>query len=241
MKVVAIIQARMGSTRLPGKVLLEVLPGRTMLDVTIERIRACKRISEVVIAVPDSRDNDPVACEAARCGAKVFRGSEEDVLGRYVGAAVAFEADLVVRVTSDCPLSDPAVIDLHVERMQQRWHEVDFVTNMMHQTFPLGISFEAMPLDTLARMDRLSTTAYLREHVTTIAYERPEWFIVDHILDDADRSEMRWTVDYPEDLEFVRAVFRGLYIPERIFSKADILEFLAQNPDVVKINAHVGK
>jgi len=240
-KVVAIIQARMGSTRLPGKVLLEVLPARTMLDVTIERVRACKRINEVIIAVPDSRDNDVIACEAVRCGAKVFRGSEEDVLGRYVGAAVAFEADLVVRVTSDCPLSDPAVIDLHVERMQQRWHEVDFVTNMMRPTFPLGISVEAMPLDTLARMDRLSTTAYLREHVTTIAYERPEWFIVDHVLNDADRSSMRWTVDYPEDLEFARAVFRALYTLGRIFLKADILDFLVKSPDIAKINAHAGK
>jgi len=241
MKVVAVIQARIGSTRLPGKVLLEVMPGRTMLDVTIERLRTCKRINEVIIAVPDSRDNGVIACEAERCGAKVFRGSEEDVLRRYVGAAVAFAADIVVRVTSDCPLSDPAVIDLHVERMQQCWHEVDLVTNMMRQTFPLGISVEAMPLDTLARMDRLSTTTYLREHVTTIAYERPGLFIVDHIFDDADRSGMRWTVDYPEDLEFVRAVFRALYSPGKIFSKVDILDFLAKNPDVAKINAHVGK
>jgi spore coat polysaccharide biosynthesis protein SpsF len=183
-RTVLIMQARMGSTRLPGKVLKEVLPGRTMLDLTIERLKSCRQIGEIVIAAPEGKQNEPVAREAEAAGASVFRGPEEDVLGRYLGAAQRFGAELVVRVTSDCPLIDPAIVDLHIERMRQCFHHADFVTNMTRPSFPHGLAVEVMPIDTLERMDRLSTTPHLREHVTTLAFERPELFAIEVVSDD---------------------------------------------------------
>lgn len=239
MNVVLIMQARLGSTRLPGKVLKEILPKRTMLDLTLERLKGCVEIKVIVVAVPESDKDTPVAEEARRCGAQVFRGDEADVLSRYLGAAHEAKADMVVRVTSDCPLSDPAVIDLHVQRMKLVWQKADFVTNMAKQSFPLGLAAEAMPIDTLERMSRLSQTPYLREHVTTLAYERPDLFAIESVRDKVDRSHMRWTVDYPQDLEFVRAVFQQLYKPGHIFSKEEIVNFLAGRRDVSAINANV--
>lgn len=231
----------MGSTRLPGKVMKECLPGRTLLDLMLERLHMSKRLDRVIVAVPDSRENDVVADEALRGGALVFRGSEEDVLTRYVCATREYELEIVVRLTADCPLIDSEVVDRHIDRMQQLWSSVDFVTNMMKQSYPLGLAAEAMPVDVLERMSRLSTTRYLREHVTTIAYERPELFAVEHVLDDEDRSHMRWTVDYFEDLEFVRAVFRALYGPGHVFTTQQVLDYVRQHPEIADLNAHVGK
>lgn len=238
--VILILQARSGSTRLPGKVLRDVLTGRTMLDLMIERLREARRIDQIVVASPEGEPDDRVASVASNAGVGVFRGPEDDVLTRYVGAAAASGADTVVRVTSDCPLIDPDVIDEHVRRMDDMWDRVDFVTNMLHQSYPLGLAVEVMPMDTLERMARLSTTAYLREHVTTLAYEEPSLFRIENVDDDVDRSAMRWTVDYPEDLEFVRSVYESLYAPGRVFRKAEILELLARRPEIAAINSGVG-
>ncbi len=239
MKRVLVMQARHGSTRLPGKVMLEVLPGRTMLDLTLERLRACRQIDVVVVAAPLGETNDAVAREASRCGAEVVRGDERDVLSRYELAADAHAADLVVRVCSDCPLSDPAVVDLHVQRLLARWDEVDFVTNVRKPSYPHGIAVEAMPRDVLRRMSRLSKLAEQREHVTSLAYDRPDLFVVDDVVDAVDRSRMRWTVDYPEDLALVRQVFQALYTPGKVFATADILAYLERHPEVLRMNAHL--
>lgn len=241
MMIGAIIQARMGSTRLPGKVMREGLPGRTLLSLMLERLRASKRLDQIIVAVAESRENDIVANEACHSGALVFRGSEEDVLTRYVGAAREHRLEMIVRVTSDCPLIDAEVVDRHIDRMQQLWSSVDFVTNMMKQSFPLGLAVEAMPVDVLERMSRLSTTPYLREHVTTMAYERPNLFAIEHVMDREDRSNMRWTVDYPEDLEFVRSVFGALHKPDHLFWTQEVLDYVQQHPEVAQLNAHVDK
>lgn len=239
-RTVLILQARRGSTRLPGKVLLNVIAGRTMLGLTIERLRQATLVHEIVVAVPVGAADDAVASEAVRSGAQVFRGPESDVLTRYLGAAAAFRADMIVRVTSDCPLTDPDVVDEHIRRMDALWNRVDLVTNMLRQSYPLGLAVEVMPMDALQRMARLSTTSYLREHVTTLAYEEPSLFRIENLVDDTDRSHLRWTVDYPEDLEFVRAVYKSLYTRGRVFRKAEILELIARRPDLVALNAGVG-
>lgn len=235
------MQARLGSTRLPGKVLREVLPGRTMLDLTIERLHACRKLSKIVVAVPDTKADIPVAEEAKRASAEVVLGPEEDVLTRYLIAARAFKADMVVRVTSDCPLIDPAVIDLHIERMGSAWDRADFTTNMLKQSFPLGLAVEAFPIDTLVRLDRLSQTSHLREHVTTLVYERPEWFAIESVFDRKDQSALRWTVDYPADFEFICSIYKHLYKPGVIFSEQDILTFLESHADIGKINAQAAR
>jgi len=240
-RTILIMQARLASTRLPGKVMLQVLPGRTMLDLTIERLKQCQWIDKIVVAVPDSAKDDPVAQEAERCGVAVFRGPEEDVLSRYLACARAHGAEIVVRVTSDCPLIDPLVIDLHVRHLVDAWNRTDFVTNMATQTFPLGLAVEAMPLDTLVRMDRLSPDPVLREHVTTLAYERPELFLIQPVLDDTDRSSLRWTVDYLEDLQFVKRVYQALYRSGIPFSTLEILRWLETHPSESRTISEVKK
>jgi len=206
LRTVAIIQARMGSTRLPGKVLMD-LSSEPMLARVVERTRRARTVDEVVVATSILPADDRIArlCESRGC--ECFRGSEPDVLDRYYQAALRFGAEVVVRVTSDCPLIDPELIDQHVQTLLEHISETDFVTNMLQQSFPLGLAVEAMPIDVLARMNRMSRTSQLREHVTTIAYERPEWFRIKHIRHAIDLSEMRWTVDTAEDLEFVRRIF----------------------------------
>ncbi len=238
MKVVAIIQSRMGSTRLPGKVLQPLLGEEPVLGCVINRVRRARALHDVIVATTTaSRDDAIVDCCCAR-GWSWFRGNEDDVLGRYWQTALANNADVVVRVTSDCPLIDPEIIDCHVARLLTGWRNVDFVTNMMRQTFPLGLAVEAMPFDVLTRMERLSTTPYLREHVTTLAYERPELFLVDHVLHGVDLSRMRWTVDTPEDLAFIRRIFD--HFGHDHFSWREVLSVLTRHPEWAEINRNVG-
>jgi spore coat polysaccharide biosynthesis protein SpsF len=232
-RAVAIIQARTGSTRLPGKVLKD-LGGEPMLARVVERTRRACTLDEVVVATSELAADDRIARLCIERGWRCFRGSETDVLDRYFHAALQFQADIVVRVTSDCPLIDPVLIDSHVERLLQRWSEVDLVTNMMQQTFPLGLAVEALPFDVLARMNRMSQTAELREHVTTLAYVEPDWFQVEHVLHSSDLSSLRWTVDTPEDLEFVRHIYA--YFGHDQFAWQEVLPVLDEHPEWAEIN-----
>lgn len=233
MKVVAIIQARMRSTRLPGKILKD-LAGQPMLSRVVERARRAKTLDEVVVATSQVADDDIVEQLCTERAWSCFRGSEADVLDRYYRAAIEVQADLIVRITSDCPLIDPRLIDEHVNRLMSRWGEVDFVTNMVKQTYPLGLAVEALPADVLARMKRMSQTEVLKEHVTTLAYMEPSWFQIDHIQHAVDLSHMRWTVDTPEDLELVRLIFQ--HFGHDHFSWEQVLPLLEEHPEWTEIN-----
>jgi spore coat polysaccharide biosynthesis protein SpsF len=208
-----------------------------MLARVVTRASRAKTLDEVVVATTIKPADDVIVemCMGRRWSHS--RGSEIDALDRYYRAALAYNADIVVRITSDCPLIDPEIIDSHVNRMRARWHEIDFVSNMMRQTFPLGLAVEVMPFDVLTRMHRLSTTDYEKEHVTTLAYEKPGWFVVDHIVNDVDLSGMRWTVDTAEDMAFVRLIYE--HFRHDCFSWREILAVLEQYPEWPKINQHV--
>lgn len=232
-RVVGIIQARMGSTRLPGKVLKD-LAGEPMLARVVERTRRARTLDQVVVAASDLPADDVIAQLCADRGWACSRGSETDVLDRYYQAALEFQADIIVRATSDCPLIDPQLIDRHVERLLLRWAEVDLVTNMLQQSFPLGLAVEALPLDVLIRMNRMSIARELREHVTTLAYVEPEWFQIDSILHTSDLSYMRWTVDTAEDLEFVRRIVS--FFGNDHFAWEEVLSVLEEHPDWAQIN-----
>jgi spore coat polysaccharide biosynthesis protein SpsF len=236
LKTVAIIQARMRSTRLPGKILKDVA-GQPMLARVVERARRARTVHQVVIATTQLPDDDIVEQLCAERGWPCFRGSEPDVLDRYYRAAVEFRADLIVRITSDCPLTDPHLIDEHVNRLVSRWAGVDFVTNMVQQTYPVGLAVEAMPADVLTRMKRMSQTDMLKEHVTTLAYEQPRWFRIDHILHAVDLSHLRWTVDTREDLELVRLIFQ--HFGDDHFSWEQVLPLLEKHPEWAEINRNV--
>jgi len=236
LRAVCIIQARMRSTRLPGKVLKDIA-GEPMLARVVERARRAGTLDEVVVAASDVADDDAIEELCSQRGWPCFRGSEADVLDRYYRAAIQFKADVIVRVTSDCPLIDPLLIDEHVNRLLARWPEADFVTNMVKQTYPLGLAVEAMPADVLARMKRMSQTDMLKEHVTTLAYAEPGWFQIDHLVHAVDLSHLRWTVDTQEDLELVRLIFQ--HFGHDRFSWEQVLPVMEQHPEWSEINRHV--
>ncbi len=233
MRIVAIIQARMGSTRLPGKVLKD-LGGETVLARVVNRTRRATSLDDVVVATSVLPADDAIFLECERLKVACFRGDEADVLDRYYRAAQKFEADAIVRITADCPLIDPELIDEHVRRLLTRWTEVDFVTNVAKPTFPLGLAVEAMPADVLARMKRMSQTYVLKEHVTTLAYVEPDWFRIDHILYPDDLSHLRWTVDTLEDLKLVRLIFQ--HFGDDHFLWKEVLPVLEQHPSWSEIN-----
>lgn len=233
MKVVAIIQARMGSTRLPGKVMRD-LAGDSVLARVVNRTRRARLLDEVVIATTGKPADDVIVKECEHLEVSVFRGDEADVLGRYYWAAHKFSADAIVRITSDCPLTDPELVDQHIRRLTHLWREVDFVTNMSQQSYPLGLAVEALPMDVLARMHRLSDTPELKEHVTTLAYSEPSLFRVDNIRHSEDLSQMRWTVDTQEDLDLVRLIFQHFGTDD--FSWQEVLRLLGRHPEWAEIN-----
>lgn len=236
MRVVAIIQARMGSTRLPGKVLKD-LAGDTVLARGVERICRAKLLDEVVVATSVLPSDDVIVKECKRLTVPCFRGDECDVLDRYYQAAQKFGADAVVRITSDCPLSDPQLIDEHVQRLVDGWNQFDMVTNMFRQTFPLGLAVEALPADVLERMHRMSRTAELKEHVTTLAYAEPDLFRIENLRYSQDLSHFRWTVDTIEDLELVRLIFQ--HFGRDDFSWTDVLPLFDEHPEWLEINRHI--
>ena len=234
MKTIAIIQARMGSTRLPGKV-LKPLAGDTVLGHVVRRVREAKRLKGVCIATTESPADDPIVAEAARLGASCWRGSENDVLGRYLGAAQALGASVIVRVTSDCPLFDGALLDKMLAEFSAT-NGLDYFSNVQERRFPRGLDAEIFTVAALALAHRKAKQPHEREHVTPYIYQHPEQFRLGSFVGKADLSRHRWTLDTPEDWQFVEAVYSALG-PR--FTTADVLKLLKAKPELAKLNAHV--
>ena len=235
MRVVAIIQARMGSTRLPGKV-LEDIHGHSMLNRVVRRTRQANRLDDVLIATSTAAQDDAVALECRQIGVPCFRGSEQDVLDRYFAAAEAARAEVVVRVTSDCPLIDGSLIDRVVATFCDQ--RPDYASNFLQRTYPRGLDNEAFHFEGLARAWCEAEAPYQRVHVTPYFYEHPECFRLLAVTHDTDLSEGRWTVDTPDDLRFVRSVYDCFGGSDR-FTWHDVLALLAQQPSMASINAHI--
>jgi spore coat polysaccharide biosynthesis protein SpsF (cytidylyltransferase family) len=202
-----VIQARCGSTRFPGKV-LAVLGDRPMLAHVVERASRAATIDGVVVATTKEADDDAVASLAARCGAGVTRGPAEDVLTRFVMAAREHAADVIVRITADCPLLDPAVVDAVVLARDQ--HDADYASNLEPPTYPDGYDVEVLTTACLMRVDSEATLPYEREHVTARIREHESDYHVVRVAGDHDLSWMRLTVDVPEDLLRAGAVLAAL-------------------------------
>lgn len=235
MKITAIVQARMGSTRLPGKVLQD-LGGETALGRVVRRLRRSEMIEEVLIATTFSPNDQAIVLEARRLGISAFVGDELDVLDRYYQAARAFPADVVVRITSDCPLIDPQVTDLTIRAFLAE--RPDYASNALERTFPRGLDTEVMTASALGRAWRQAKQPYEREHVTPFIYEHPEIFKVLPVTNQDDYSSHRWTLDTPEDLEFIRTVY-SRFDNRDDFSWRDVLDLLAREPALVYLNGHV--
>jgi spore coat polysaccharide biosynthesis protein SpsF len=235
MKVVAIIQARMGSTRLPGKVLRD-LEGETVLARVVNRLLRTRLISELLVATTDHPADDVIVAECRRCSVPVCRGDEQDVLDRYFRAAQLAQAEVVVRITSDCPLIDPEITDKTVAAFLEA--RPDYASNVLIRTYPRGLDTEVMSFDTLARVWREARKPYEREHVTPYIYEHPAEFTMMPVTGDADYSAHRWTVDTPEDLEVVRRIYARLKDNPR-FLWRDILDLLDREPELMELNRFV--
>ena len=237
MKIVAIIQARTGSTRLPGKVLLD-LSGEPMLVRVVNRVQRAQAIDRVVVATTTQPPDNAIVELCATRGWAFFRGSEDDVLDRYYQAAVANHADVVVRITSDCPLMDPAIVDRVVQAILEHQAALGYACNFLPQrTFPRGLETEVMRFDALERAWREDTNPAWREHVTPYIQRHPELFRFHGVANDRDLSHLRWTVDTAEDLEFVRRIY-GHFGHDR-FSWQDVLSLLEEHPEWMEINQRV--
>lgn len=234
MKTIAIIQARMGSTRLPGKV-LKRLAGDTVLGHVVRRVRLAKRLDGICIATTESPTDEPIVAEAARLGVSCWRGSEQDVLDRYFDAAQASGADIIVRVTSDCPLFDGALLD-EMLAVFQAAPGLDYLSNVQARRFPRGLDAEIFTFTALTRAHREATRQHEREHVTPYFYHHSERFRLHSFVGPEDWSAHRWTVDTPEDWQFVEAVYAALGAD---FTTADVLKLLKARPELAKLNAHV--
>lgn len=206
MKVVCIIQARMGSTRLPGKVMLD-LCGKTVLERVVERVRKVKNIDEIVIATTTKKDDDIIVNKALKCNVKIFRGSEDDVLSRYYFAAKKYNADVIVRITSDCPLIDPAVTESVIDYYLKNVYKFDYVSNTLERTYPRGLDTEVFSFKSLEKAFAEAILERDREHVTTYIWKNPDVFKLGCYKNDKDYSHLRWTLDTSEDYELIKRIY----------------------------------
>ena len=238
MTTAAIIQARMGSTRLPAKVMKEI-KGKTVLSHVIERVRQSKMLDDIIIATTTLDRDDLIENEAIKCGAKVFRGSEDDVLSRYYYTAKENNIDVVVRITSDCPLIDPHVVD-EITNFYLAGN-YDLVTNagsdLSQRTYPRGLDTEIFSFAALEEAFINGRAKYQREHVTPYIYENSnKMYYYKNVI---DYSRHRWTLDTEEDFELINKIYEKLYKGCHDFYLNDIIELFNREPDLFEINAHI--
>lgn len=228
-----ILQARFASTRLPGKV-MKTLAGETVLSHVLRRCIAVAGVDVVCCAVSDDVESDPIAAEAERCGAEVFRGSEDDVRDRYLGAAKALGAEVILRVTSDCPLIDPEVCAQVLRLRAER--DADYACNNLPPTWPHGLDCEAFTTRALMRAAAESTEPEDREHVTPWLRRHPDVRRATLAGPGGEFAAMRWTLDYPEDLMFFTALFDHLPRPPAIAGFNAVTEILRVHAEIAALN-----
>ena len=236
--ILAILQARMGSTRLPGKVLKPIL-GEPMLFRQIERLQRCRSFDALIVATSTDASDDPLVAACQARSISVARGSVDDVLGRFVTAIGSARPDTIVRLTGDCPLADPDVIDAVVRFFSEG--NFDYASNVDPPTFPDGLDVEVMRTASLLQAHREAKLPSEREHVTPFLRNHPELFKLGCYRGETDLSGLRWTVDEPADFDFVSQVYKRLYPTNSNFRMADVLELLRVDPSLTAINNQFGR
>ena len=238
MNITAIIQARTGSTRLKNKVLLKVLD-RTMLEYVVERVNAVRFANNVLIATTDNKEDDVINGLANTLGVSIYRGSQDDVLDRFYKAAVTVGAEHIIRITADCPLIDPMVIDAVVNHYIET--KADYCSNTLAETFPDGEDVEVFSFNVLSRAWNDTKLLSEREHVTPYIKEHPELFKLENYKSEKNLSAERWTLDEKEDFVLIKGVIEALYPENPKFSMYDVLQFLDKNPHLRQVNKHIGR
>ena len=236
----AILQARTSSTRLPGKVLKPIL-GHPMLSLQIERIQRSKKIDKLIVATSNDRSDSDIENLCINIQIPCFRGSLDDVLDRFYQTAMQYKPEHVVRLTGDCPLIDPEIIDKVISFYFEG--DYDYATNSIvpYNTFPDGLDVEVFRFTVLEKAWHEALLPSHREHVTPFIRQHPEKFKVGHYKNEVDLSHLRWTVDEPEDFELASQIYKELYPQNPTFITEDILELISGKPSLLGINSHVGR
>ncbi|MDY7034792.1 MAG: glycosyltransferase family protein [Thermodesulfobacteriota bacterium] len=237
MKIVGIIQARMSSTRLPGKVLLETM-GRPMILLMLERVARCKLMDSIWLATSDDKSDDQLASVVERAGYNVFRGSLENVLSRFWHIGKREKANAIVRLTGDCPLHDPEVIDSVINHFLNNKDNVYYVSNVQPPTYPDGLDTEVFYYSVLDEAHKKTTSVHDIEHV--VPYIRRK--VADsgrksNFYGPADFSHLRWTLDEPEDYDFINNVYQDLYPYHKDFTWLDVIAWLTKYPEMIALNS----
>ena len=239
MNIVVIVQARMNSTRLPGKVMLPVL-GKSLLIRQIERIKASHLSTSVVVATTTENTDDLIVKLCHNEGIECFRGDENDVLDRHYQAGLYYNADVIIKIPSDCPLIDPRIIDKVIKFYIDHCTEYDFVSNLHPATYPDGNDVEVIPMSILEYTHKHAKNSYEREHTTPFIWDNPDMFRIGNCTWELGYDfsmSHRWTLDYPEDYHFIAEVYKKLYIHNPLFGLYDILSLVEDHPEITEINS----
>jgi spore coat polysaccharide biosynthesis protein SpsF len=242
MKTVATIEARMNSTRLPGKVLMDI-GGIRSLECQIKRLEHSTFIDEIVLATTTNEIDDELVSFASEMEISVYRGDEDDVLARILGAAKSVDGDLQVQITGDCPLIDPVIVDQVIKTYLDFDGEIDFVSNEIIRSFPIGLDCRVFPVNILAAVDRACSDPIHRVHGSTYIYvgEGKEKYKSLNLSapDELNHPEWRWTLDTKEDLEFLRAITDSIGDEITTISANDLTSWLLEHPEIISINSKV--
>jgi spore coat polysaccharide biosynthesis protein SpsF len=244
MRVLGIVQARLGSTRFPAKIFKEVL-GKSLLEIQVERMSKSKSFTEIVIATTTNRNDDLLYNYCLSRGWKTFRGSETDLLDRHYKVALEYNADAVVKIPSDCPLIDHNIIDKVVDYYTENYPQYDYVSNLHPPTYPDGNDVEIMSLNTLKTAWENAEKVYQREHTTPYIYENYTIFKIGNVIWETGldySNSVRLTIDYPEDFDLIKKIIEELYPQNPDFTLMDIINLLDNRSDIAQLNnLHNGK
>lgn len=229
-----LIQVRLDSTRLPKKALAD-LAGKPVLWHIVNRLRASRLLDRVVVATSGEPEDEPIRAFAAAGGMDFYAGDKNDLISRLYGAAREFESDVVVRVTGDCPLVDPRLVDQMIQLYLNN-QQVDLVVNTHPPTFPDGLDLEVLPFKTLDRLDKEVKSPFWREWFTTYVADPANGFNILNLAYPKDLSAMRWTLDYQEDLDFLKEIYCRLGRDNQVFCMTDVLALLEETPELSCIN-----
>ena len=233
----AIIQARMGSTRLPGKVMMD-LCGSPVIEHVVNRLNESKLIDEIIIATSKDKNNQPIIDFCKKNDVGYFVGSEDDVLDRYYQTAIYYDVndeDIVIRITSDCPLIDPFVVDKVID--EHISNNNDYTTNVLECTYPDGLDCEVFNFNVLKDAWLNANLSSQREHVTLYIRDNSDKFKLGNVKNDKDFSDLRWTLDEKEDFIFIKEVYKNLYNKDSLFNMDDVIQLITEKPELLDINS----
>ena len=235
-----IVQARMRSSRFPGKVLKKI-QNKTLLELQINRLKHSQKVDMIIVATSVEYVDNKIFAECERLGIPCFRGSENNVLERFYQAAKYYDIDVIIRTNADCPFIDAIQIDKLIDIWNEKYPNIDYVSNILEESFPLGMHIEIFSKEAIKIALEQSIDKDEHEHVTAYIYRNNTIFRILNVLNDEDLSNYRWTIDYPEDFLLVKEVYKNFGVANSKFTMTDLVYFFKANPELQKINSQYKK